>query len=76
MTDEVEFVARLDDEPAVSGAPLADRPSVDRPHLAAALRDLPSSLPYTRLFGAHFNSHFVGGDDASRADAVPGRRRA
>ena len=25
-------------------------------HVAATLRDLPSSLPYTRLFGAHFNS--------------------
>ena len=35
-------------------------------HLAAALRDLPSCLPYTRLFGAHFNSHFVGEDEASR----------
>ena len=25
-------------------------------HLAAALRDLPSCLPYTRLFGAHFQT--------------------
>ncbi len=41
-------------------------------HLAAALRDLPSSLPYTRLFGAHFNSHFVGDDETSRLRR-PGR---
>ena len=34
-------------------------------HIAATLRDLPSSLPYTRLFGTHFNSHFVGDDDTS-----------
>ena len=41
-------------------------------HLAAALRDLPSCLPYTRLFGAHFNSHFVGDDEAIRLRR-PGR---
>jgi len=41
-------------------------------HLAAALRDLPSSLPYTRLFGAHFHSNLLGDDETSRLRR-PGR---